>query len=47
MEKKMIKSKILLAGAIGLAAAAISGDVLAHAYPSKPLTFVVPWGAGG
>jgi tripartite-type tricarboxylate transporter receptor subunit TctC len=44
---KMIKSKLLLAAAIGLAAAAITGDAFAQAYPNKPITFVVPWGAGG
>ena len=28
-------------------AALACGTVLAQAYPSRPITFVVPWGAGG
>src|SRR5688500_10984304 len=28
-------------------AALVCGGALAQAYPSRPITFVVPWGAGG
>ena len=33
--------------AVFAAAAFACGSVLAQAYPSRPITFVVPWGAGG
>lgn len=44
---KSFKNKLLLIGAASLAAVAVTGDAAAQAYPSKPITFVVPWGAGG
>ena len=33
--------------AVGLLAAAGTSDAFAQAYPSKPITMVVPWPAGG
>ena len=44
---RLFKSKLMLVGAAGLAVVAITGDAAAQAYPNKPITFVVPWGAGG
>lgn len=41
------KKPAMLLGAVGLAMVAMAGDAFAQAYPSKPITFVVPWGAGG
>ncbi|MDM0014975.1 tripartite tricarboxylate transporter substrate binding protein [Variovorax sp. J22P168] len=37
----------LAAAATGLAALAFSAPALAQAYPSRPVTLIVPWGAGG
>ena len=37
-----------IAGAIaGLTAFAFTAPVLAQAYPTRPITLIVPWGAGG
>ena len=44
---KTFKKQAVLLGAAGLAMVAMAGDAFAQAYPSKPITFVVPWGAGG
>ena len=44
---KLYKNKGLMAAAVGLAVFATAGGALADTYPSKPITFVVPWGAGG
>ena len=41
-----ITRKSVLA-ATALAIVSVAGAALAESYPSKPLTFVVPWGAGG
>jgi tripartite-type tricarboxylate transporter receptor subunit TctC len=46
----MVRRRILLAGSAGmLAAPALVGTAAAQAQwsPNRPLTFVVPWGAGG
>src|SRR4029079_18712507 len=46
-ETKMdgFRSPLLVAGAI--AASAISTAASTDQYPSRPITFIVPWGAGG
>jgi tripartite-type tricarboxylate transporter receptor subunit TctC len=44
---KTVKRRIFLVGMAGLAAAVVAGDAAAQTYPDKPITFVVPWGAGG
>ena len=41
------KSELLIAAAIGLSLVSGIAPALADAYPEKPITFVVPWGAGG
>ena len=44
----MIRPALSLARLAAFAFAALAcGTVLAQAYPSRPITFVVPWGAGG
>ncbi|MBF0280528.1 MAG: tripartite tricarboxylate transporter substrate binding protein [SAR324 cluster bacterium] len=42
-----IKKSSLLAGAAIVLALSAAGSAIAETYPSKPITFVVPWGAGG
>lgn len=42
-----ISRRALLAAIASVAMFATAGDALAQAYPSKPITFVVPWPAGG
>ncbi len=42
-----IGRRSLLAAVAGVAMLAVAGDAVAQAYPSKPITFVVPWPAGG
>ena len=37
----------IASAAAGLAAFAITPSVLAQAYPTRPITLIVPWGAGG
>ncbi len=32
---------------VGLAALTIASSVHAQAYPTRPITLIVPWGAGG
>ncbi len=44
---KRINRGILFASSLVLAMVAMTGDIFAQSYPSKPITFVVPWGAGG
>lgn len=44
---KSIRNSGLLAGAAIVLALSTSGSAIAETYPSKPITFVVPWGAGG
>ena len=44
---KKINRGILFASSLVLAMVAMTGDIFAQSYPSKPITFVVPWGAGG
>lgn len=39
--------RAMFAAVAGVAMMATVGDAVAQAYPSKPITFVVPWGAGG
>ncbi len=46
MLNKFAKKAAFVAVA-GIAMVATAGDAVAQAYPSKPITFVVPWGAGG
>lgn len=42
-----LKKSGLLSLAAGAAVIAMAGAAYADAYPSKPITFVVPWNAGG
>ena len=44
---KRINRGILFASSLVLAMVAMTSDIFAQSYPSKPITFVVPWGAGG
>src|SRR5512137_2932948 len=39
--------KTFLRAIAGAALALAAGAALAQAYPSRPITFIVPWGAGG
>lgn len=43
----MLKSKVLVRLTIFIAAACVSGMAKAETYPSRPITFIVPWGPGG
>ena len=43
----MNRRTILGCVAAAITLAAFSGTVLAQAYPSRPITMIVPWGAGG
>jgi tripartite-type tricarboxylate transporter receptor subunit TctC len=43
----MLRSKALLRLTIFIAAACVSGIAKAETYPSRPITFIVPWGPGG
>src|SRR3984957_20761309 len=38
---------VVLAGCLLAGSAAISGVIAQEAYPSRPVTFSVPWGPGG
>lgn len=42
-----ISRRALFAAVATAAVMAVAGDAVAQAYPSKPITFVVPWPAGG
>lgn len=44
---RLIKHRHLLAALLSLCALAVLGSAAADSYPSKPITFVVPWPAGG
>ncbi len=41
------KSKLVVAAMLGIATLASPEPVVAQSFPDKPITFVVPWGAGG
>ena len=41
---RRVFSKSLLALSLGLT---LMGSAVAQSYPSRPITMVVPWGAGG
>ena len=48
----MFKSNLLTSGLGAVAAAAmivggLTGGALAQSFPSKPITLIVPWSAGG
>lgn len=42
-----ITRRLMLAGAIMLAAGALASPAFAQAWPGRPVTMIVPWGAGG
>jgi tripartite-type tricarboxylate transporter receptor subunit TctC len=44
---RTIKRRRLFLAVVGIGLVAVAGDAMAQSYPSKPITFVVPWGAGG
>lgn len=39
--------RTLISSAAGLGALALAAPALAQAYPARPITLIVPWGAGG
>ena len=39
--------RLLKSAAVGVALAASASAALAQAYPNRPITLIVPWGAGG
>ncbi|MEY4121250.1 MAG: hypothetical protein RLZZ457_88, partial [Pseudomonadota bacterium] len=43
----MIRRTLMKSIAFAAAAVTLSGAALAQSYPSRPLTMIVPWGAGG
>jgi len=43
----MIRRTLMKSIACAAAAVALSGAALAQSYPTRPLTMIVPWGAGG
>ena len=43
----MLTTRAILRVTIFIAAACVSGMARAETYPSRPITFVVPWGPGG
>jgi len=44
---KFQKPKFLVAAALSISFVSGAVPVLAESFPDKPITFVVPWGAGG
>lgn len=47
MKLTCITRRMIVAGAAALGLAASGASVLAQAWPSRPITMIVPWGAGG
>jgi tripartite-type tricarboxylate transporter receptor subunit TctC len=45
--RMMIRRTLMKSIACAAAAVALSGAALAQSYPTRPLTMIVPWGAGG
>src|SRR5262245_57111902 len=43
----LIRRKVLQLAAVSVLAAALSNAALAQAYPTRPITMVVPFGPGG
>lgn len=42
-----INRRFVLGGMAGAAVGALSAPAIAQAYPNRPITLIVPWGAGG
>ncbi len=47
MIRSRMTRRVLLAGATALALGSALGSVQAQTWPSRPITVIVPWGAGG
>ena len=47
MTNTSIGRRLLLAGAASLSLGAMLGGAQAQSWPSRPITMIVPWGAGG
>jgi tripartite-type tricarboxylate transporter receptor subunit TctC len=42
-----VRHALIVAGCLLLGSAAVSGVAAENAYPTRPITFIVPWGPGG